>query len=278
VTGWTDAHSHLQDRYVARDGEVATDSKAWEAGVGRHELEVQASLERAYAAGVDTVMVIGTDAGTSAEALRLVAGYQGPVRLAATVGLHPHDAEHDLTPIVEMAASKNPFLVGIGECGLDYYYEHSPREPQQRAFAAQIRLAHEHNLALVIHARDAWGDLFAILRQEGVPARTVIHCFTGGPDEAEACLALGCDISISGIVTFKNADDVRSAAKLVPLDRLHVETDSPFLAPVPHRGKANEPAFVSEIGTYLAELRNEPVELVRATTAANTARLFQLSV
>jgi TatD DNase family protein len=221
--------------------------------------------------------VIGTDAQTSAEALRLVATTSGPVRLAATVGLHPHDATHDLEPIRQLAATGGPQLVGIGECGLDYHYEHSPREVQLVTFAAQIQLAHEHQLALVIHARDAWDDLYAVLRAEGVPERTVIHCFTGGPAEAEACLALGCDISVSGIVTFKNADDLRSATKLVPLDRLHVETDSPFLAPVPHRGRANEPAFVSLVGEYVAALRGEDVEVVRTATAANTARLFGLS-
>jgi TatD DNase family protein len=277
VSGWTDAHSHLQDRYVAPGERDAVDPKAWEAGVGRHELEVQASLERAFAAGVDTVVVIGTDAHTSAEALALAAHQSGPVRLAATVGLHPHDAVDDLAPIAEMAASGAPHLVGIGECGLDYHYEHSPRAVQLPVFAAHIALAHEHDLALVIHARDAWDDLYDVLRSEGVPPRTVIHCFTGGPAEASTCLELGCDISLSGIVTFKNAEELRAAARIVPLDRLHVETDSPFLAPVPYRGQANEPAYVAEIGTFVAQLRGESVETLRAATAANTARLFRLS-
>jgi len=276
VSLWTDAHSHLQDRYVTKDDSTAADSREKQAGRGRHDLEVDASLERALAAGVGTVMIIGTDAGTSAEALELVATYDGPVRLAATVGLHPHDAEQDLGPIREMAASGNPGLKGIGECGLDYFYEHAPREPQRQAFAAQIALAHEHDLALVIHARDAWDDLYALLRSEGVPPRTVIHCFTGGPAEAEACLELGCDVSISGIVTFKNADELRAATLRVPLDRLHVETDSPFLAPVPYRGKPNEPAFVREVGEYVAALRGDDVETLRAATASNTARLFHL--
>jgi TatD DNase family protein len=167
--------------------------------------------------------------------------------------------------------------VGIGECGLDYYYEHSPRAAQREVFARQIALAHELDLALVIHARDAFDDLFDILKSEGVPPRTVIHCFTGAPDDAEGCLDLGCDISISGIVTFKNAQALRDAAKLVPLERLHVETDSPFLAPVPYRGKGNEPAFVGVVGAFLAQLRGEDEETLRQATATNTQRLFKLS-
>ena len=157
----------------------------------------------------------------------------GDVEIYATVGLHPHDAKEDLAPVAALARSGHPRLVGIGECGLDYFYEHSPKAQQRQAFAAQIALALELDLALVVHARDAFDDLFDVFASEGVPPRTVIHCFTGGPDEAVGCLERGCDISISGIVTFKNAEALREAARLVPLDRLHVETDSPFLAPVP---------------------------------------------
>ena len=135
-------------------------------------------------------------------------------------------------------------LVAVGECGLDYHYDHSPRDAQRTAFAEQIALAQRHGLALVIHARQAWDDLFDVLEAEGVPERTVLHCFTGGPEEARRCLDAGMFVSFSGIVTFKNAVEVREAAALCPLDRLLVETDSPFLAPAPHRGKANEPAFV----------------------------------
>jgi TatD DNase family protein len=135
----------------------------------------------------------------------------------------------------------------------------------------------ELDLALVVHARDAFEDLFAIFESEGVPPRTVIHCFTGTPKDAEGCLARGCDVSISGIVTFKNAEALREAARLIPLERLHVETDSPFLAPAPHRGKKNEPSFVSVVGTYVAELRGEDPVALREATSANTARLFQFS-
>jgi TatD DNase family protein len=261
MTYWTDAHCHLQDEFLS-DGD--------------HAAIASATLERAYDAGVDRVVVVGTGEQTSREALAMTS-LQSPVAIYATVGLHPHAAREDVRPILDLAREGHPRLVGIGECGLDYFYEHSPKADQRLVFAAQIALAHELDLALVIHARDAFDDLFDVLKSEGVPARTVIHCFTGDPVDAEGCLEIGCDISISGIVTFKNAETLRQAARLVPLDRLHVETDSPFLAPVPHRGATNEPAFVREVGEFLATLRGEPPEVVREATAANTARLFGLA-
>jgi TatD DNase family protein len=233
------------------------------------------TLTRTFEGGVDRVIVIGTDATTSAQALEITS-VEGPVDIYATVGLHPHDARQDIEPVLALARRGHPKLVGIGECGLDYYYEHSPRADQRRAFATQIALAHELDLALVIHARDAFDDLFDVLKSEGVPERTVVHCFTGTTDDAQACLALGCDISISGVVTFKNAELLREAVRSVPLERLHVETDSPFLAPVPYRGKANEPAFVTVVGEFVAELRGESFVEVREATRANTARLFRL--
>jgi TatD DNase family protein len=261
MSGWTDAHCHLQDEFLDDPAHA-------------HD-EVVATLERAYEASVDRVVVVGTGAASSAEALALT-DLASPVEIFATVGLHPHDAKEDLSSIADLARSGHSRLVGIGECGLDYYYEHSPREAQRRTFAAQIALAHELDLALVVHARDAFDDLLAIFASDGVPERTVIHCFTGTPDDAEGCLAIGCDISLSGIVTFKNANLLRDAARLVPLDRLHVETDSPFLAPVPHRGKKNEPAFVSLVGDFVAKLRDEDPLSLREATAANSARLFNL--
>jgi TatD DNase family protein len=262
VSGWTDAHCHLQDEFL-EDPENARG-------------EVIATLERAFEAGVDRVVVVGTGATSSTEALALT-DLASPVDVYATVGLHPHDATDDLNPLADLARSGHPRLVGIGECGLDYFYEHSPREAQRRTFAAQIALAQELDLALVVHARDAFDDLFAIFESDGVPSRTVIHCFTGTPDDAEGCLAHGCDISISGIVTFKNAELLRDAARLVPLERLHVETDSPFLAPVPYRGKKNEPAFVSIVGEFVADLRGEDPRALKEATSANSARLFNFS-
>ncbi len=255
---WTDAHCHIQESFRAEEGPGLTEI-----------------LSRSAAAGVTRVVVVGTDASTSAQALA-VTEIVGPVEIYATVGLHPHDATSDLAEVAALARGSHPRLVGIGETGLDYFYEHSPRSAQRAAFAAQIALAHELDLALVIHARDAFDDLFAILRSEGVPARTVIHCFTGTPADAEGCLAAGCDISVAGVVTFKNAEALREAVRLVPLERLHVETDSPFLAPVPHRGRPNEPALVAIVGEYVAQLRGEDPEILARATVANTARLFRL--
>jgi TatD DNase family protein len=165
-------------------------------------------------------------------------------------------------------------VVAVGECGLDYFYEHSPRDAQRRAFAAQIALAHAHDLALVIHARDAWDDLFDVLAAEGVPERAVLHCFTGGPSEADRCLRAGMYVSFSGIVTFKNAADVRAAAAMCPLDRLLVETDSPFLAPVPHRGQINEPSYVPHVGEAVAAVKGSAVDEIRESSAAAAARAF----
>ena len=165
-------------------------------------------------------------------------------------------------------------VVAVGECGLDYFYEHSPRDAQRTAFAAQIALAHAHDLALVIHARDAWPDLFDVLQAEGVPERTVLHCFTGGPDEVERCLRAGMYVSFSGIVTFKNAADVREAAARCPLDRLLVETDSPFLAPVPHRGRTNEPSYLPFVGEAIAAVKGCTVDEVRERSAAAAAMVF----
>jgi len=260
VSLWTDAHCHLQDEFF----DHAPDAHA----------QVQATLHRARGAGVDRIVVVGTGATSSAEALELTT-LSGEVEMYATVGLHPHDAKDDLAPVAELARAGHSRLVGIGECGLDYFYEHSPRAQQRQAFSAQIALAFELDLALVVHARDAFDDLFDLFASEGVPPRTVIHCFTGTPDDALGCLERGCDISISGIVTFKNAGALREAARLVPLDRLHVETDSPFLAPVPYRGRKNEPSYVAVVGEYVAALRDEDPRLVREATAANSARLFK---
>ncbi len=260
MSHWSDAHCHLQEQFL---GDEETTAK------------LNDTLARAYDGGVDRVVVIGTDATTSAQALDIT-DVEGPVEIYATVGLHPHDAAQDIDPVLELARRGHPKLVGIGECGLDYFYEHSPRADQRRAFATQIALAHELDLALVIHARDAFDDLFEVLKSEGVPERTVVHCFTGTPDDAHACLGLGCDISISGVVTFKNAELLREAVRAVPLERLHVETDSPFFAPVPYRGRANEPAYVTVVGEYVAELRGESFVEVREATSANTARLFRL--
>ena len=249
VAQWTDTHCHTQEQMVE---------------TGSDEL-----LQRAREAGVQRFIVIGTDATTSQQAIDIAAKHND---VWATVGLHPHDATKGVHTIAPLATS--PRVVGIGECGLDYYYEHSPRDIQMPAFAEQIALAKEHNLSLVIHTRDAWEDTFNVLDSEGMPENTIIHCFSGGPDEARACLDRGAYLSFSGIVTFKKATDLREAAKICPLDRLLVETDSPFLAPVPHRGRPNEPAHVGIVGTSIADLRGHDVVDFASITSANALRAF----
>ncbi|MEY4634067.1 MAG: hypothetical protein RLZ18_1439 [Actinomycetota bacterium] len=249
VAQWTDTHCHTQEQMVE---------------TGSDEL-----LQRAREAGVQRFIVIGTDVDTSQQAIDIAAKHND---VWATVGLHPHDATKGVHTIAPLATS--PRVVGIGECGLDYYYEHSPRDIQMPAFAEQIALAKEHNLSLVIHTRDAWEDTFNVLDSEGMPENTIIHCFSGGPDEARACLDRGAYLSFSGIVTFKNATDLREAAKMCPLDRLLVETDSPFLAPVPHRGRPNEPAHVGIVGTSIADLRGHDVVDFASITSANALRAF----
>ena len=198
----------------------------------------------------------------------------------ATVGLHPHDAVEGVDGVTalldELVGADDSSLVAVGECGLDYHYDHSPRSVQRRAFAAQVALAHRYGLALVVHSREAWDDTLAILAAEGTPERTVFHCFTGGPAEARRCLDVGGFLSFSGIVTFKGAGEVREAAALCPAERLLVETDSPFLAPVPYRGRPNEPALVPLVGSAVADARGEAAEEVAASTWAATAVAFGL--
>ena len=227
------------------------------------------SLTRAREAGVERFVVIGCDAETCKQALSIANSNND---VWATVGLHPHDATQGVDSIVPFIDS--PRVVGIGECGLDYYYEHSPRDVQMRAFAEQIALAHQHNLTLVIHTRDAWQDTFDVLDAEGIPNNTIIHCFTGGPNEARECVNRGAYLSFSGIVTFKNAVELRDAAVQCTSDRILVETDSPFLAPVPHRGRPNEPAHVGIVGTAIADLRGIDAQEFAALTTANALQAF----
>jgi len=229
------------------------------------------AFDAARAAGVTRFVTIGTGPDTSRAAIRAA---EANADVWATVGLHPHDASTGMADLPDPRAHER--VVAIGECGLDFFYNHSPTEVQKEMFVAQIAWAKELDLALVIHTRGAWPETLDILDAEGMPERTVIHCFTGGPDEARACLDRGAFISISGIVTFKKADDVRAAAALVPLDRLLVETDAPFLAPVPHRGKTNEPAFVRFVGAAVSEAKGVAPSEIEAATWANTAKVFRL--
>jgi len=196
----------------------------------------------------------------------------------ATVGVHPHeaDAHPDLGAAALVEAASHPRVIAIGECGLDYFYDNSEREAQKERFEAHIEAARQSRLPLVVHTRDAEEDTAEILgravREGGVTG--VLHCFTGTADLARKALDLGFYISLSGIVTFKNAKELQETASWLPSDRMLVETDSPFLAPVPHRGQTCEPAFVADTARFVAELRNEPPEALAETTTANFFRLF----
>ncbi|HEV3362545.1 MAG TPA: TatD family hydrolase [Acidimicrobiia bacterium] len=262
---WIDAHCHLQfEERAGRDDDSIRPRTADETAA---EL-----VARADDAGVERMVCIGTDLATSAEAVRLAGVFP---EVWAAVGLHPHDASKladEWGGLVELAGADR--VVAIGEAGFDLYYRHSEPDAQDAAFRAQVRLAKDLGLPLVIHSRDAWPETFGALESEGVPPRTVFHCFTGGPAEAQRALAMGCWLSYSGIVSFKTADDLRAAAAVTPADRLLIETDAPFLAPVPHRGKPNEPALLPAVGAALAAARNEPVQAVAATTRANALAFF----
>ena len=246
---WTDDHCHLPDDLEAAAVQVA------EAG----------------AAGVTRMVTVGTTVGHSAAAIALARNLEG---VWATAGVHPHDASDGLDGLE--ALLDEPEVVAVGECGLDYHYDHSPRDVQRDVFARQIEFAHTHDLALVIHTREAWDDTFKVLAEQGVPSRTVFHCFTGGVDEATRALATGAYLSFSGIVTFPSAHDVRAAAALCPLDRLLVETDAPYLTPVPHRGQPNRPAFVTLVGAAIAEAKSVSIDQIAAATWVNADALFGL--
>ncbi len=244
---WVDSHCHTED---------------------------DAALDRARAEGVEQFVVVGCDLASSTRAIQLA---QRRRDVFATVGLHPHDAKHldaEWDALVELIDAHD--VVGVGEAGFDHFYEHSDPAAQAEAFARQIDLANERDLPLVIHSRDAWDDTFVTLERRGVPRRTVFHCFTGGPAEAERAIALGCSLSFSGIVSFRTADDLRAAAALTPADRLLCETDAPYLAPVPKRGQPNEPAYLPLVGAALAAARGETVESIAACTATNARTVFDL--
>ena len=232
-------------------------------------------LARARAAGVGGFLNIST---RRSEWERVVGTAERESDVWASVGIHPHeaDAHEDLGAAELRAATDNARVIGIGETGLDYYYDKSDRTVQQALFRMHIGVARETGLPVIIHTRDADDDTAAILADEmeqgAFPA--LIHCFTASAGFARKVLDLGLSISISGIVTFKNAAELQEIAKELPADRLLVETDSPFLAPVPHRGKPCEPAFVRDTAQFLADLRGEPFEQLAETTTRNFHRLF----
>jgi TatD DNase family protein len=250
-----DSHCHLEYKGLVED----------QAGV----------LARARAAGVGAFLNISTRQNEWAQVVGTAAREPD---VFASVGIHPHeaDAHQDLGRAALLAATQHPRVIAIGETGLDYFYDKSDREAQKSLFRMHIDVAREVQLPLIIHTRDAEEDTYAILAEEmgkgGYPA--LIHCFTASADFAVKVLELGLTISLSGIVTFKNAKDLQEVAKIIPEDRLLVETDSPFLAPVPHRGRVCEPAYVADTARFVAGLRGTEVEQLTALTTANFFKLF----
>lgn len=234
-----------------------------------------AVLARAAAAGVSAMLNIST---RRREWDDIIATAQKAPNIWATIGIHPHEADDhaDVDTALLVNASAHPKVIGIGETGLDYYYDHSDREQQRTSFRAHIAAARETGLPLIVHTRDAEEDTAQILHEEmgkgAFPG--VIHCFTASQEFADIALKLGLFISISGIVTFKSAADLQATAARIPADRLLIETDSPFLAPVPHRGKSCEPAFVADTAQFLATLRGISVEDLAHQTRDNFFRLF----
>lgn len=238
--------------------------------------ERDAVVARAHAAGIGTMLTISTRLDQFPGVRAIAEAYDD---VWCSVGAHPHEAtDHAATTIAELTAlTEHPRVIGIGETGLDFYYDHSPRDVQERVFRAHIAASHATGLPLIIHARDADDEVARILCEERPPAG-VMHCFSSGRALAEAALEIGFFISISGIVTFRKADDLRAIVRDVPLDRLLVETDSPYLAPVPYRGKRNEPAFVATTAVAVADLKGVAPEELAAATTDNFFRLFRKAV
>ncbi len=249
-----DTHAHLNDEQFAPD--------------------LDAVFERMAAARVTRVVCVAYDLASSEGTAAMAASRPGVV---ASVGVHPHDAA-DVPPgyldrLAELA--RRPGVVALGEMGLDYYRDLSPRPVQQRVFREQLALVRQLQMPVIIHARNAFGDLLDILRRDGISsAGGVMHCFSGSWEVARECMDMGFYISLAGPVTFKNASKLKDIAARVPAERLLVETDCPYLAPEPFRGRRNEPAYVRYVAEHIAELRNVPAEELARVTTANAKRLF----
>jgi TatD DNase family protein len=222
----------------------------------------QEVIERARAAGIEAMLAVGSEA-----CLRLAEAYPD---IYATLGIHPHEASKADGAALDRLAEQltHPKVLAVGEIGLDYHYDFSPRPLQREVFRAQLAIAKQAGLPVIIHTREAWDDTLDLLRESGV-ASGIMHCFSEGPDEAAQALELGFHISFAGILTFPKARRIQDAARMVPPDRLLVETDAPYLAPVPRRGKRNEPAFVVETARKLAALRGETFEKIAVETTRN---------
>jgi TatD DNase family protein len=256
-----DSHCHLADDVFAAD--------------------LDAVVDRALLAGLERVLVI-LEAGNAQESAQAERLHQAWPDVRVAVGVHPHGAHAfagdpaQAGSIVREQIARTPYARAVGEIGLDYHYDFSPRDVQHAVFRAQLRVARELDLPVIIHTREADDDTLAILHEEGGSAlRGVLHCFTGTPSLADAGLALGFFISLAGIITFPRAQELRDTVSRIPIERLLVETDSPFLAPVPHRGTRNEPAHVVRVAERLASERAMSVAELDAATTANFHTLFR---
>ena len=249
---WIDVHSHLD----------------------KLEEGVEASIQNARAAGVKRLITIGTELGDFQTVLDIAHKYFPEV--CCTLGVHPHDGTTYTAEVGKFIEEHvaDPVVVAVGEIGLDYFYEQSPRQEQQQAFRAQLEIAKKTGMPVQIHTRDADADTVEILKDFKGSVNGIIHCFTGTEWLAQQCLDLGYNISISGVVTFKNADSLRHIVKTIPMDRLHVETDSPFLAPVPMRGKKNTPAFVVHTAKFVADLKGVTEQELAYQTRLNALKVF----
>jgi TatD DNase family protein len=239
----------------------------------QYDSDREAVIERARAAGVERMMAVGTGEGPPdlEAAIRLADRYPF---IYATIGVHPHDASKatDETFHRLRELSRHPKMLAIGEIGLDYHYDFSPRNAQREVFERQLELAREANKPIVIHTREAWADTLEVLRSRW-HGEGIMHCFTGDEAQAREALDRGFHLSFGGVLTFPKAESVRQAARIAPADRILIETDCPYLAPVPHRGKRNEPAFIAETARRLAEVRGVSTEEIASATAANFERL-----
>ncbi|MGC4379262.1 TatD family hydrolase [Fictibacillus sp. Mic-4] len=239
--------------------------------------DVEEVIERALAEGVEHIVVVGFDTETIHGAIKLAENYDF---IYAAVGWHPVDAidmrDEDLNWIEELAS--HPKVVALGEMGLDYHWDKSPKEVQKEVFRRQIRLAKKVNLPIIIHNREATKDVVDILREEGAKeVGGIMHCFSGSLEVAKECMDMNFYISFGGPVTFKNAKKPKEVAKEVPIDRLLIETDCPYLSPHPFRGKRNEPSYVKYVAEALAELKEMPVEQLIEKTSENAKRLFGIT-
>jgi TatD DNase family protein len=240
-------------------------------------------VTRARSAGVVAILTVGTgdpQSGTLQRAVAVAESYEG---VFASVGIHPHDArlyDDNVEKLIRKIVEQRGRVVAIGEIGLDYFYDHSPRDTQQAVFRRQLRLARALELPVIIHSRDAEADTLAILREEwdGAAGPGIMHCFGGSSEATLNLLELGFFISFAGNVTFKNAGNLRDSARAVPLDRLLIETDCPYLTPVPFRGRRNEPARVVEVAKCLSEIHGVPLEVIGRRTTENFCLAFGVDI